>query len=296
MRVLVFGGRGWIGRALVPALRRRGHVVEAPRHGDCDVADARAVERAFDATRAQAVVNAAAANSGERDEALLGAVNVDGARNVAAAAAERGARLVHVSTDIVLDGLSPPYRDDATANPVNAYGRSKAKGEREVMAACPSAAIVRASHVYDPGTPDPATRGFAERLARGEPCKMFTDEIRCPIARRTLASALAELVTLDVAGTLNVAGAEALSRFDYGTLLLDWFRVPGRERAERARAADLADPRPLDVTLDVSKAMALLATPLRGVRATLERAAARRRRGGSVRRSARPRRRAPRSR
>jgi dTDP-4-dehydrorhamnose reductase len=297
MRVLVLGGHGWIGRALVPALRRRGHVVLAPRRAECDIADARAVQRTLSASRARGVVNAAAANSGERDEGLLAAVNVEGARNVASAAAKAGARLVHVSTDLVLDGRAPPYRDDAPARPVNAYGRSKAAGERAVREACPSAVPVRASHVYDLRTPDPSLHGFAERLARGEPCRLFTDEVRCPIERRALASALAELVETDVAGTLNVAGAEPISRFEYGTLLLEWFRVPGRERVERALAAGLADPRPLDLTLDVSKARALLATPLLGVRATLERAGARRRRGGSVRRSARPaRRRAPRSR
>ena len=296
MRVLVLGGHGWIGRALVPALRRKGHTVVAPRHAECDIADPRAVRRALAASRARAVVNAAAANSGERDEALLAAVNVEGARNVAAAAERAGARLVHVSTDLVLDGRTPPYRDDAPARPVNAYGRSKAAGERAVLAACPSAVVVRASHVYDLRTKDPFLAAFAQRLARGEACRLFTDEIRCPIERRALASALAALVETDVAGSLNVAGAEPLSRFDYGTLLLEWFRVPGRERVERALAAGLADPRPLDLTLDTSKARALLAAPLPGVRATLERAAARRRRGASVRRSARPRRRATRSR
>lgn len=296
MLVLVLGGHGWIGRALVPALRRRGHTVVAPRHRECDIADPRSVARALAASKARAVVNAAAANTGERDEALLAAVNVDGARNVAAAAEKSGARLVHVSTDLVLDGRSPPYRDDAPARPANAYGRSKAAGERAVLAACPSAVVVRASHVYDLRTPDPFLAEFAKRLARGETCRLFTDEIRCPIARPRVASALAELVALDVAGTLNVAGAEPISRFDYGTLLLAWLRVPGRERVEGARAADVAPSRPLDLTLDVSKAMELLVTPLRGVRETVERAAARRPRGDTVRRSKRPQRRVRRSR
>jgi len=269
MRVLVFGGGGWVGRALVEALTRAGHDVVAPSSRDVNVADARAVERVFDETRPGAVVNAAAAQTGATDERLLVAVNVAGARNIALAAMRTGARLVHVSTDLVLDGRSPPYRDDATTNPVNAYGRSKAAGEAAVLAACPRAVVVRASHVYDPSTPDAFLRGCIEKLRVGAPCRLFVDEIRCPIARPTLAAALTELVALDVAGTLNVACAEPLSRFDYGTLLLDHFRVPNRDRVEKARAADLVEPRPLDLTLDVSKARALLTTPLRGVRETL---------------------------
>jgi dTDP-4-dehydrorhamnose reductase len=276
MRVLVFGGGGWVGRALVDALRRAGHDVAAPSSRDVNVADGNAVGRAFDETKPAAVVNAAAAQAGATDARLLVAVNVDGARHVAKSAARFGARLVHVSTDLVLDGRSPPYRDDAPTNPVNAYGRSKAAGESAVLAACPRAVVVRASHVYDPSTPDAFLRGCIEKLRDGAPCRLFVDEIRCPIARPTLAAALTELASGDgpqmfavFGGTLNVAGAEALSRFDYGTLLLDHFRVPNRDRVEKARAADLVEPRPLDLTLDVSKARALLATPLSGVRETL---------------------------
>jgi dTDP-4-dehydrorhamnose reductase len=265
MKVLVFGGRGWVGQALLSALGRAGHDVVAPRHDACDIADARDVERVFTEAKPDAAVNVAAANTGTRDQTLFQSVNVDGARHVAAQAARSRTRLVHVSTDLVLDGRSPPYKDDAPASPVTAYGRSKAAGEEAVAKACPAAVIVRASHVFDPATPDASLRGFIERLAKGEPCPLFVDEIRCPIARPTLAAALVELASSDVAGTLNVAGTEPLSRFDYGKLLLDWFRVPKRRNVTKARAADLDDPRPLDLTLDVSKARGLLQTPLVGV-------------------------------
>ncbi len=294
--VLVFGGRGWVGQSLVPALQRAGHEVIAPRHDACDISDSTDVARVFTESKPAAVVNAAAANTAIADEAALRAVNVDGARNVAAAARKAKARLVHVSTDLVLDGRHPPYADDAKTCPVNAYGRSKAAGEEMVLTACPGAVVVRSSHVYDPAAPDPSLRGFIEMLRTGAPCRLFTDEIRCPIARPALAAALAELVALDVAGTLNVAGTEPLSRFDYGTLLLDFFRVPKRRNVEEALAAGLTPPRPLDLTLDVSKARKLLATPLRGVRETLQADEGWGIRAGKVSRLAqRPNRRPPRS-
>ena len=84
-------------------------------------------------------------------------------------------------------------------------------------------------------------------------------------------AALVELASLRVTGTLNVAGTEPLSRHDFGVLLLEHFGVTERGRVERARAADLAEPRPRDLTLDVSKARSLLATRLPGVRETLRR-------------------------
>src|SRR5438128_1406112 len=125
-RVLLFGATGWIGQAVIPALRSAGHDVIAPRHEACDISDAAEVRGLFGESKPDAVSNCAAANTPVKDEALLRAVNVNGAQNVAAAAANAKARLVHVSTDLVLDGRSPPYRDDAPANPVTAYGRSKA--------------------------------------------------------------------------------------------------------------------------------------------------------------------------
>lgn len=297
MRVLVFGGRGWVGQALVSALRRAGHEPVAPRSEECDVSDARDVARVFAEAGPDAVVNSAAANTSTKDDAVLVRVNAHGAEVVAEAAFKSKARLVHVSTDLVLDGRNPPYADDAPTSPVTRYGRSKAQGEAAVAAACPAAVIVRASHVYDLTAPDASLRGFIERLAKGEPCPLFVDEIRCPIARPALAAALTELVALDVVGTLNVAGREPLSRYDYGVLLLEWFRVPRRTRVVKARAADLADPRPLDLTLDTSNARALLATPLLGVHETLAADEAWGMRAGKLSRLARrPNRRPPKSR
>jgi len=268
-RILVFGGSGWVGRALVPFLQGRGDEVAAPSHAACDLCDRSAVARLVAEWQPTGVINCAVAGAQTSDEARLFAVNATGARNVAAAAAQVGARLVHVSTDLVLDGQHPPYLDDAAPNPLSAYGRSKAEGEAAVSAEDPSAVIVRTSNIYDPRSPDPSLAAFIERLESGQKVRLFTDEIRCPIARPTFVSALAELLTLDVSGTLNVAGEEPLSRFEYGTLLLNWFDIPNRHNIEAGLSADLSEPRPRDLTLDTSKARASLSTRLRGVRATL---------------------------
>ena len=60
-------------------------------------------------------------------------MNVDGSRNLARAAAEVGARLVHVSTDLVFDGaLGRPYTEDDEPRPIMEYGRQKLAAEEEV--------------------------------------------------------------------------------------------------------------------------------------------------------------------
>ncbi len=92
---------------------------------------------------------------------------------------------------------------------------------------------------------------------------LFTDEIRCPIHVRDLAAALLELALLDYDGVLNVAGPEALNRYELGVLIARrWGYDPTVLRAASTTESGLR--RPTDVRLDISRAQALLRTPLRG--------------------------------
>ena len=81
---------------------------------------------------------------------LATAVNVEGPRNVAAAARDVGATLIHISTDFVFDGeASTPYKTNATPNPLSVYGRTKRDGEQVVLDAMPNTAvIVRTAWLY----------------------------------------------------------------------------------------------------------------------------------------------------
>jgi dTDP-4-dehydrorhamnose reductase len=242
MRLVVTGGSGYLGRELV---RRSGARGLSSR--DADVRDGAAVELAL--TDADAVIHTAYRQEPE-EEAWT--VNVDGSRNVALAAREK--RLVHMSTDVVFAGdLGRPYVEDDEPAPAHAYGRSKAAAEVAVRAKHPRALIVRTSLIY--GGPDPSKHELAARDTR---LTHYTDELRNPIQVGDLAEALLELVASDVAGTLHVAGADAVSRCDFARLV-----SPG------ARCAPAPPGRPLDCRLDSTRAQALLRTRLRGVREVL---------------------------
>jgi dTDP-4-dehydrorhamnose reductase len=160
-------------------------------------------------------------------------------------------RLIHVSTDLVFDGSRGRYREDDPTGPVNSYGRSKAEAELRVAAAHPAATIARTSLLY--GGPEP---GPQERLAR-EGSTFYVDEIRSPVRVGDLADALLELLAFEVPGPLHLGGEDDLSRFDFAVAL-----GADPERSERAHTTPERAP---DVSLDSSRARALLRTRLHGV-------------------------------
>jgi dTDP-4-dehydrorhamnose reductase len=174
--------------------------------------------------------------------------NIDGTSAVAAAA--RGLRFVHLSTDLVFDGRRGRYREEDAPAPVSSYGRSKLEAERMAMDIHGHPTIARTSLIYGGAEPGPQ-----ERLA-AEGTRFYVDEIRSPVQVGDLAEALLELLEMDIHGVLHLAGADDLSRFDFAVLL---GADPGR-----IEAAHTTPERAPDVSLDSSRATGLLRTRLRG--------------------------------
>ena len=242
-RIHVTGGTGFLGREL---LRR------APRATSerVDVCDTEAVCALFERLRPDVVIHTAYRQTGPG----AWAITVDGAETVAHAAHAVNARFVHFSTDVVFDGLKgAPYVEEDEPCPATEYGRAKAESERRVRAAHPEALVVRTSLLLGGPGHEPSKHELAALNAE---MTFYEDEIRCPIQVGDLAAALLELAELRVTGVLHIAGADALSRAELAELA-----------AGRSVARAPAPPgRPLDCTLDCTRARSLLRTELRGIR------------------------------
>jgi dTDP-4-dehydrorhamnose reductase len=237
----VTGATGYLGRELV---RRRPDATTER----VEVLDAGAVASAFARLRPDVVVHTAY----RQDEPE---VNALGSENVARAAAAVGARLVHLSTDVVFDGRKgSPYVEEDALSPVTAYGRSKAEAELRVALAHREALLVRTSLLY--GGPEPSKHEVAARTPGNS---FYTDELRNPIRVGDLAEALLVLAELDVSGPLHVAGAEAVSRHEFAEL------VAGRQLP----GIPAPPGRPKNCALDSGRAEELLGTRLPGVREVL---------------------------
>jgi dTDP-4-dehydrorhamnose reductase len=272
---LITGATGYLGKRLVRSAATRGRVYAASRRPEVappaatpvrlDVADRDDVLRIVDKMRPTVILHAAAVNPGQGDDGAMWRVNAEGSAHVAEAARDGGSRLVAVSTDVVHDGRHGPYDDDAVANPINPYGRSKAAGELGVLLFAPDAAVVRTSLMYGFEEMDRGTAGFVERLGRGEPVMLFRDALRNPIRVDTLAEAIVELARVDYSGTLNIAGRQAVSREAFGRAMLRYWGVDTRDLIQAGRAADVSDSIPLDLRLVVERGERLLGVDLGGV-------------------------------
>lgn len=153
-RVLVMGCAGMLGRAVTATLSAHGIDWVGTGRGTMDLGDARALRREAEHWLPQdgVVVNCGAwtdVDGAEQNEAGALAVNGDGPGVLAGLCRDRGALLVHFSTDYVFDGVGTRgYTTDHAIAPVNAYGRSKAAGERAIAASGCEHLIVRTSWLH----------------------------------------------------------------------------------------------------------------------------------------------------
>ena len=278
--LLITGGSGYLGRhltvkaaktfAVTATYHREAEAIEAGQPLRLDITNRSAVLETVAALKPRAIIHTAAINPGRGDEGVMKRVNAEGSRYVAEAAVAVGARLIHVSTDVVHDGRQAPYADESPPNPLNGYGRSKAAAEANVAVVDPRAVIVRTSLIYGLEEMDRGTAGFAARLVQGEPLVLFSDVIRQPVWVETLAEALLRLIEIEVSGSLNVAGRQALTREAFGRRLLTYWGVAGQDRVTSSRAADISSAIPLDLRLSVAKGERLLGMRFVGVDEVLD--------------------------
>jgi dTDP-4-dehydrorhamnose reductase len=222
-----------------------------------DIRDREAVANLITAAMPEMIVNTAYLQSDW-------ATTADGAMHVALAAATTGARLVHVSSDVVFSGTRASYDETCVPDPITPYGAAKAAAETAVKGLVPTAVIARTSLIIGDG--DSPQERFVHALAGGTTTgALFTDDVRCPVHVADLAAALLELAASPYDGIHHVAGTDAVSRHELGMLIaqrdgLDPTSLP------TARRTASGPPGPLDLRLDSTWTQGRLTTRLRGAR------------------------------
>ncbi|MFL2832563.1 MAG: SDR family oxidoreductase [Coraliomargaritaceae bacterium] len=277
MKILLTGSSGLLGHAYALAAVRRGHTVTALYNQNRPIADGLARTIQLDASEPEeltkiaielwpdAIVNCAAisnATSVEADAMRAEKINVALPRLLAQLSTHLGARLLHVSTDMVFDGQSEqPYRSTDMPAPTNLYGQTKLMAEREVLEHNPEDPVVLRIPILMGNSPG-GRRSLHEKLIAaiqaGKKPKLFCDEIRQPCSASNVAEVLLELTERrDLHGLFHWAGSETLSRFEIGQRILKHFGLP-LDAIESVCRDD--DSRPARLTFNLNPIVSKLKT------------------------------------
>lgn len=257
MRVLVTGASGvlgaWVRRVAPGDVEVVSVVHETAVHGgsvvNVDLRNAGATSETLAWVSPTVVLHAAY----RQDRAGV----VDVTRSVAAAAAEVGAAMLHVSTEAVFcgDGRVRAERDEP--DPVNDYGRWKLEAERVATAAVADAAIARIPLLVSVDPPDATVRRLVG-AAPGSTHGWYRGEVRPAALAEDVAAGLWRLLGLsraDRAGTWHLPGPEALSRLELGRRLA---ALAGRDDLVHEVVDPPTTPRPADLRLGAERAVAVL--------------------------------------
>lgn len=279
MKVLVTGGGGQLATRLM-ALQPNGLDAVALPHTELDISDPQSVIAAFDRLQPAIAINAAAytnVDRAEADQQTAHAANAAGSRNLALAAAQRGIRLIHVSTDFVFDGAaSAPYKPQHPVNPLGEYGRSKALGEAQVREALGEAAlIIRTAWLYSAHGLNFLRTMLRLMRERGE-VSVVADQVGTPTSVDSLAVALWRAVaTPGFRGTHHFTDAGVASWYDFAVAIaeeanaLGLIQRPVVVRPIRTDQYPTAARRPAYSVLDSSSTVAALGLEPRHWRAPL---------------------------
>ncbi len=236
MKILLLGASGQLGWELQRALTPLGELLSAGRAEGANFEDPDRLEALARALAPDAIVNAAAytaVDKAESEPARARLVNAESVARLARVAKDRGAPLLHYSTDYVFDGSGDHPRDEAAATgPLSVYGQTKLEGEQAIQASGCRHLILRTSWVY-------AARGgnFAKTMLRlaaeREQLRVVNDQIGAPTGAELLADcsahALRQCLREPAAGGLYHLAAQGSTNWaDYARFVIDEARRQGQ--------------------------------------------------------------------
>lgn len=245
MKVMIIGGTGLLGKALVREWS--GDEVLALGSRDVDIRQAARVREVVETERPQWVVLAAAytdVDGCESDPRHAFEVNRDGAANVAEAAKSSRAKLLFLSSDYVFDGKkSSPYETGDQRNPQGVYGRSKAEAEVRLLEILPQVCIARTSWLF--GTGGKCFPDTILKLAASRPfLDVVNDQRGCPTYTVDLARAVIELCRKGASGIVHVTNSGDCTWFDFASEIIKGAGLQTQVRPVSSRQMARPAPRP----------------------------------------------------
>ncbi|XP_063614051.1 methionine adenosyltransferase 2 subunit beta-like [Penaeus indicus] len=269
VRVLVTGGSGLLGRAVMKVFKEKNWNVLGTafsRVGQglvkCDLTDSSSVEVLIEKEKPDFIIHAAAERAPDAVENRYEEtrkLNVAASGHLAAVAKRCGSKLIYISTDYVFDGTSPPYRETDTCHPLNKYGQTKLDGEKAILKEDPSACILRVPILYGPveKVDESAVTCLLPLLQSNVSKKVSHYEKRYPVHVRDVALILRDLISAiskdkEINGIFQWSGKEQLTKYDMIVAMGRVLSLSHDHITPDPNAAPGA-PRPYDAQMDSSR-------------------------------------------
>jgi dTDP-4-dehydrorhamnose reductase len=195
MRIAIIGKSGQLARSLAHVAGPEHQLLFFGKEA-LDVTNADSVRKGLASETFDVLINCSAytaVDAAEDDKAGATALNVDAVKYLLEACRQKGAFLIHVSTDYVFDGSATgPYSEDDDCNPQSVYGNTKRAGEQLVLDSGLPSLIVRTSWLYSPFGKN-FYKTIRQRLEAGAPLQVVNDQQGVPTSALDLARALLHL-------------------------------------------------------------------------------------------------------
>jgi dTDP-4-dehydrorhamnose reductase len=221
MKIVILGAGGRLGTALLREYRDKFDVVSL-NHAQLDLSNRDEMREKLSATNFDVLINAAAFTNvdlceTERDRAFL--INGEAPGVLATICRDKGAKLIHFSTDYVFDGEKrEPYTEEDEANPISVYGESKRVGEENILAIPSRHLIVRVSWVFGPDR-ESFIDGIIKRARENEQVDAIADKFSVPTYSLDIARMLprffagAAVAGVDDSGSYNARAYGGILHF-----------------------------------------------------------------------------------
>lgn len=265
-RILITGASGLLGVNLALEAAKKYEVVgQTNAHSlldpgfatlETDLLQQGEVERVLDESQADWLINCVALanlDSSEKRPELAQQLNANLPGRLAAQAAKRDIRFLHVSTDAVFDGIKGDYDEEDAPSPINVYSRTKRIAELAVKAAHPHVLIVRPNFF---GWSVSGNRSLAEffynNLSKGQAVNGYTDRIFSPLLATDLAVIMLELLEKNSRGIYHLASSDHLSKYEFGMAIANRFGLDA-DLIKPMVTMDTTAPRALNLSLRTSR-------------------------------------------
>ena len=230
MKVLVIGAHGMLGRNLVNRLtnlsdpKNPGNEIISVDREHVDITHGENTSKFIAEVKPDVVINCAAFSNVDACETQIPeafAVNATGARNVALAGKQTGAKVIHISTDYVFDGSkNKPYIETDKPHPISVYGKSKLEGELAVQEISSNYVIVRTAWLFGP-----YRKNFVITILdlgrKKRSVSVVTDQQGSPTYTADLSDAIRTVILKDLRGIYHVTNSGTCSRYEWARKIFE---------------------------------------------------------------------------